>query len=384
MYRILNSAKAVKLNFVLIALVGTVMFLISCRGEDQRESPEPLVVKTFQASENQSYLVSQNYIGELEAARKSSLGFEIGGMVSNVTVDEGDSVERGEVLAVLDTERLKARRAELLASQDQARADLELAKITRQRTKEALDLNAVSSQDYDIADKDFQAKAASLERAGSSVKSIDVDIKKSELLSPYDSIITKRFLDEGEVVPAGEAVLEIIESSAPEVRIGIAGNVAGDIEPGEKYIIRVQEKNYQGKVKSVVPQRSGSTRTVDVILTIDGSPVGLRDGELAVLKLERSVPQRGFWLPLSSITESSRGLWSCYVAVPVSDSDKSGIETHRLERRELELLHQESDRVYVQGTLQEGDVVVEEGLQRLVPGQLVKLQAPEAISGGAK
>ena len=119
-----------------------------------------------------------------------------------------------------------------------------------------------------------------------------------------------------------------------------------------------------------------------MILTIDKGSEGLRDGELATLRLERSIPQKGFWLPISSITESSRGLWSCYVAVPVSEESVGA--THKLERRELELVHEESDRVYVQGTLNEGDIVVQEGLQRLVPGQLVVLENPAAVSGGAK
>lgn len=369
---------------LILLVLSSVLTLPGCGGgEDADSSFKAPVVRVFQAQKLSQYELVQSYVGEVEAARKSRVGFEVGGMISSVSVDEGDSVSKGEILAELDTERLKARRSELAASRDQSKADLELAQITRQRTKEALDLNAVSSQDYDVADKDYQAKIASLRRAESAVDSIDVDLSKSKMKAPYDSYVTKRYLDEGEVIPSGQAVLEIIERTGPEVRVGIAGSAASGMAAGEVYSVKVLDKDYKARVKSVLPQRSESTRTVDVILTLDADSEELRDGELAALNLDKTVQKEGYWLPISSLTESSRGLWSCYVAVPLTEEEKKSDATHRLDRRELELIHQESDRVYVQGTLNDNDLVVRDGLQRLVPGQLVRLESPDAVSGGA-
>ena len=49
-------------------------------------------------------------------------------------------------------------------------------------------------------------------------------------------------------------------------------------------------------------------------------------------------------------------------------------------RRELELLHEEGERVYVRGTLRDGDLVVIEGLQRLVPDLIVRLAGDDAFT----
>ncbi len=75
---------------------------------------------------------------------------------------------------------------------------------------------------------------------------------------------------------------------------------------------------------------------------------------------------------MTALTESSRGLWACYIAEPVASRDRLGSETHRLRRRELEVVHQEVDRVFVRGTLSAGELVVSEGLHRLVPNQRVR------------
>ncbi len=78
------------------------------------------------------------------------------------------------------------------------------------------------------------------------------------------------------------------------------------------------------------------------------------------------------------MTESSRGLWACYVAEELSRRELPDSATHRLRRRELEIVHQEADRVFVRGTLADGELIVTEGMQRLVPDQLVRL----ATGGG--
>ena len=74
--------------------------------------------------------------------------------------------------------------------------------------------------------------------------------------------------------------------------------------------------------------------------------------------------ERGFWMPTEALAESQRGLWSAYTL-------KSQDNMYVLERRPVELLHIETDRAFVRGTLEHGDVVVAGGLHRLVPGQMV-------------
>ena len=79
-------------------------------------------------------------------------------------------------------------------------------------------------------------------------------------------------------------------------------------------------------------------------------------------------------LPLTALTESSRGIWAVYVAEPGA-TEGGPDDASVLSRRQVELLHLVGENVYVRGTLEPGERVVSAGLHRLVPGQRVTTSA---------
>lgn len=341
--------------------------------------PERLLpVLTTRARLQKRYSVRREFVGRVEARRESRVGFELGGMVSKILADEGDLVKAGEVLARLDTQLLEARRAELIASRNQARAELELAEITVTRFRQARKKNAVSSQSLDENEKNRVARKAALEQAESAIRSIDVRIQKSVLVAPFDALVAERAVDEGQVIAAGSPVLFLLEQTNPEVRIGIAGAAVDAIRKGQRHPMNIRNRKVWGTVRSILPIRDRGTRSVDVVLVLNVKFNGIRRGDLARLEIKRNIEEPGFWLPLTALTESSRGLWSVYVV-----HGHEG-ESGKLERRELEVLHQEADRVFVRGTLSDSERIVVGGLHRLVPGQMVQITTFDPSSKKAK
>ena len=138
---------------------------------------DPLVVETDSLIWADGYDVTRSFVGRVEARQESDLGFELAGMVLEILVDEGELVEAGAVIAVLDSERLNAQRQELVAAQSEAQARLELAELTLNRITQALELNATSQQEFDDADKSRSAAQAVLDRADAAFASIVVDIE---------------------------------------------------------------------------------------------------------------------------------------------------------------------------------------------------------------
>jgi len=328
---------------------------------------EPLQALTTPVTIESGYLVAREFIGRVEARRESDVGFELGGQVAEVHAEEGENVERGELVARLDTRRLEARRSELAATVEQARTALELAEITRSRVREASDLNAVAPQTRDEAELDVMAKAAALERARAGLEAVEVDLEKSRLRAPFDAVVARRFLDEGQVINAGQPVLKLLERTNPEVRIGVAGGAVSALEAGQSHELEVSGQQVPATLRAVLPVRERGTRSVDAIFTLHTELDGIRSGDLARLEIERRIEEAGTWLPTSALTEGRRGLWAVYVA-----PGEPG-QTTRLERRDVELLHQEGERAFVRGTLEAGERVVLEGLHRLVTDQEVTI-----------
>ena len=355
------------------AIVMTnVIFTQPTRAIPVTSSESPLLtVQTSTMNRVHQYTLKRTFIGRVEAARNTDLGFELAGKISSILVDEGARVAQGQVLAYLDTDRLLARKAELISALSQTKANLILADITYRRYKKIVHASAVSKQQLDEAKENFMDTRAAVELARARIKSIDVEIEKSTLYAPFDANITHRNVDEGQVISAGSPLLRLQEVTSPEIRVGVAGLIVDSIQVGQIIPVEVGQVSLRALVKAIVKVRDGRSRTVDVILSLHKPPAHIRPGDLARIELDMKVDVAGYWVPISALSEDVRGIWSIYTLEPASSPGNS---THRVvHRRTIEILHAESDRVFVQGYFEHDDQVITDGLQRIVPDQLVQM-----------
>ncbi len=355
-----------------VVFAGVLALAVAPVASEESSAAIPLTVAVLRAEEITGYAVEREFVGQVEAARRSQVGFELPGRLADVGVEEGDAVTAGAVIARLDVDRLDARRAELRAAQAQTQADLSLARATLKRVEEAVDFNGVSLQEVDQAREQERALAATVRLAQARVATVEVDIEKSSIRAPYDAVVVRRLADEGQVLSAGQPVLELLETSAPEARVGVAGDAAGAVAAGQTVTVLAGSRRLDARVRTVLPLRDPASRTVDVILELPPES-GLLPGDLIRIRLSRRQEAAGFWIPVGALTEGARGLWSLYVAAADDASDAPS--THRLDRRVVQVLHTDDDRAFVSGTLSEGEWVVTDGLQRVVPGQQVTIQA---------
>ncbi len=105
-----------------------------------------------------------------------------------------------------------------------------------------------------------------------------------------------------------------------------------------------------------------------MIFELDAQLDGIRRGDLARVELERTVDEPGFWLPVQSLTEGVRGLWSVYTIEASSIASEPAV----IRRHDVEILHPQTDRVYVRSALTDRSRVVVGGLHRLAPGMAVR------------
>ena len=342
-----------------------------------------ILVDVDMAVASTEYQVRREFIGRVEATRQSQVGFELGGELRRVHVDEGDTVSAGAVLAQLDTARLEARLAEAQAAFEQAESAQKLAIRTFERRRDAAASGGISEQAVDEADDAANAATAGLAAARARLNSVVVDLDKSTLAAPYDAVVIATNVDAGNIVSAGLPVLHLQELAAPEVRIGISGELAGTIAPGDVQSVTIGSRRYDATVRAVLPVRNPQTRTVDVLLQLPEGTAAFT-GDLARIAVEQPVMESGFWLPVTALAEGSRGLWTVNVVMPIESGEMpaSGA-THYVEQRSVEVLYKEQSVVFVRGALIEGDRYVTSGLQRIVPNQHVRIAGAIASSANA-
>jgi RND family efflux transporter MFP subunit len=335
-----------------------------------------LPVQTTAVRSQSAFELRRVFSGRVQARRDSLLGFDRAGLLAVVHVDEGAVVSRGKLLAEIDTERLSAQQAELQAQLAQAQANRALTRATLLRRQGVVEAGGVSRQTLDEAREDLRVAEANLDLVRRRLESLDVEFAKARLIAPFDGTIVARLADEGRVLDAGAPVLRLQSSAMPEIRIGIAGRAVEALQVGGTYNLHWQTSLLRARLRTLLPLRSAGARTVDALLDPIDVPVGLRPGDLATLHFSTSVAADGVWLPITALAEGERGLWSVYVTESAGDAETPpGLAaSHRIARRTVDLIYQEADRVYVRGTLAPNERVVTSGLQRVVPGQWVRLE----------
>jgi RND family efflux transporter MFP subunit len=354
------------LALVILVAAASVALRGMARAEPDRTA-EPLPVVTTTVKRVESHQRDVWFTGRLRAARESALGFERRAKLMDVRVDDGDRVDAGQVLATLDTSSLRRRREELVARRESTRAKLELAELTEKRQKRLLDQGHTSEQRYDEANLDARSLAAQVEELSASIASIDLDIAKSRLQAPFAGRVQTRHMDEGTIVAPGEPVVTLVETAAMEARIGVPPGQADTLAIGRRYPLRVNGRTVDGELTGLSPDLTPSTRTVTAVFDLAAGAGTAAIGEVVRLRRQRAVPGRGYWLPLSALSEDIRGLWSVLTLHETPD----GTAGYTLKRETVEVVEIDGDRVFATGSVDDGRRIVADGVNRVVPGQRV-------------
>ncbi|MGJ3242541.1 MAG: efflux RND transporter periplasmic adaptor subunit [Opitutales bacterium] len=344
------------------------MTLLAGCGPDGRAG-EPgmrvLPVAVMQVSPQDRLLVERRYTGLVAERSGVRLGFELPGTLSALSVDTGEAVEAGQVLARLDTRRLEAGLATARAALAEAEAAAELAASTRDRVRRAYDRDAVSAQAREEAGSRLRQAAARVDRLTREVSGLEVDLDKAALKAPFGGRIQTRFLDEGAVVSPGTPVFQLLGEDGLEIRIGIAAAVADGLATGDTLEIEAGDRRLAARIRELAPGIDPRNRTVTVVADPIGDRPGLRPGQQVGVTVSITRRDTGFWVPRSALTEDLRGLWSVYRLAAA----EAGTVARQVP---VEVLYFESDRAFVRGGLTPGDRIVSDGTHRLVPGQRVR------------
>ncbi|MEM1167460.1 MAG: efflux RND transporter periplasmic adaptor subunit [Planctomycetota bacterium] len=363
---------------LMLALVASVGVVANTPGPPDEFESAPMTVTIEPAEWVDSYLVRARYVGEVRARQRVELGFELGGKLVELGFDEGDRVRAGETVGLLDVVRLDSEESRLVAARGRVEADLKLARLTLDRVRTSFESRAASEQEIDEAVQRVESLEASLDEATASIERVQIDLEKSVLRAPFDAVVSRRHLDLGAVIGEGAPVYTLLEATQPEVRIGVAPAMVDEVRVGDGASVEVRGEMISGVVIASLPELDRRTRTAEVRIGLEAAlGEGLRDGDAASIELGVHQDVRGFWVPIEALTQSVRGLWAVYI-VDTGEGDREG-ESSRVERREVELLHTETDRALVRGPVDEHESVIVAGIHRIVPG--VRVDPVRAVVG---
>lgn len=246
--------------------------------------------------------------GTVEPTNKVDVSSELSGIVRIVNVDFNSKVDAGEVLAELDTDKIKAQvessRAKVAAAEAgvaEAQATLEDSKSQLDRKRALAKTNVVSSQDLETAFADYHKAEAALESARAAVAAAkadlnlnETDLEKTCICSPIKGVVLSRNVDPGQVVAASlqaPVLFTIAEDlSKMEVQVDVDEADVGQVKERQPAVFTVDaypNRNFEARITQV---RYGSevvqgVVTYKAVLATDNSELLLRPGMTATAEI---------------------------------------------------------------------------------------------------
>ena len=318
------------------------LFLISIIFSSELLSLEILEVKMME-----SYKITREFPGKLLPAQQSNLAFEIPGKINVVKVDIGDAVKKGQILAELDNR-------EATAQLKQAKAKYDLALQILNRYKDLRSEGHISIQDLDNANSEELI-------AKSQYEFYKVKLEQTKLIAPFNGVIQNRYLDTGSVISGGIPIVEILGSKNVEAHISIPLKFIDKLNIGNSYDFKIGNKRPKGVLARLAPMTPGGS---DNRLAIFNFDTFFDPGSIAELKLSLNIEGRGTWVPIKSLSQSEQGIWAIYTV-----NDKKVVV-----RDLVEILYFEGEYAFVNGTLNDGDLVVLGGAQKIIEGKSLNIQ----------
>ena len=182
----------------------------------------------------------------------------------------GDQVQPGDVLVVLNTQELDARRrqaGERLVAAQAAKAE---AEADFQRNKSLLDSNAISKREFDEADRKLKVAEANERRAADAVNEAEVLLSYATITAPKAGRIVDRSAEPGDTAQPGKAILTLYDSESLRLETPVLEHLAIQLQVGQEVNVRVDSINqeFMATIDEIVPQADAASRSFLVKATI--------------------------------------------------------------------------------------------------------------------
>jgi RND family efflux transporter MFP subunit len=238
------------------------------------EGPPPAKVRVAKVVQEE-VAQTRNVIGILYYDRVSEISTELAGLVDRIEVKQGDQVQKGDPLVILNTEILDQEIAIQKSRIDQAELRISNAKKNYARLDRLFDESGVSEKEYDDALFIYEEAQNEKQTAESTLKKMLLQKQRSVISAPFHGIILTKDVDEGSWVQPGKQLVSIGSSEDLIVRAPIAESTLQFIEIGQQVPVTINAygKEIMGTIADIDPVADLKTKNVFLKISIPELPL---------------------------------------------------------------------------------------------------------------
>ena len=385
----------------LVLLIGLPLVLISCGGEEEAQSVDQVIesedlsqirAKKSKLSTEQAQIAEEidrldEAIKKLDKNRRMDLVSiqkiddtlfkhyaevqgsvatdeniiiypEFSGILNSVTVNEGDRVSKGQVLARIDDGGLQSELAQLEAQE-------RLAKTTYERQERLWEQNIGSEMQYLEAKTNYEALQNSVNRLKS-------QLGKTVVRAPFSGVIDDVISEQGEVVNPGQNQLfRLISLDNMYVEADVPENYLSKISRGTEVKVNIGsvDREFEGKISQVGNNINPNNRTFKIEVAVPNEKDLIKPNQIATVKLNDYTSENAIVIPESSIQKNAMGENIVYI---LEQTGEKNYGTARKIIVETGLVY--NDSIEIKEGLEAGQILITDGSKNIRDGQEVKFR----------
>jgi len=249
-----------------------------------------------------------NAPGQVVSKKRVELTTAVAGQIVKVTVKEGDTVKKGQVLAMLDDRdaMIQIQRAE--ANLDSAKKDVALTERTLDRLVRALQMGAVSRQMAEDAEAAVHAARARQRVAAEEARAAQLMAERLNVMAPFDGVVTVSYAVEGLWAEPPGPLFQLVDMTQREVELKIPAEQVSRLNAGQ--IMNLSSEAFPGhqwteqivRVAPATSREQGMANTLSVFATLGPDAPPLRFGQQVDAQIRTAGNERAVRVPLGAVT----------------------------------------------------------------------------------
>lgn len=321
---------------------------------------KPIPVQTQQAGSGPAMPAIET-TGVVATRDEMRLSFKVSGLIKRITVQEGQTVRKGQLLAQIEPTEINAQVEQ--ARQLAAKAERDLARGERLYADQVISLEQLQDLRTQAALARAQLRAAEFNRGYADIR------------APGDAVVMRKLAGERELVPAGQAVIVLgAQNGGWVVKAALADREVVQLALGDPAEIRLDAwpgQRLPGTLVEIARAADENNGLFPVEVRFDTVPVQLASGLVAKLSLspDWSRTRQLTYVPIGAIVEGDEDRASVFV-----------VEDARARRRPVRIAFITGERVAIAEGVEPGETVVTDGALYLEDGEHIEVVQDAALS----
>lgn len=337
------------------AVIAAALLTSSCSTEMQsknlndEDSTLAIPVETASAGNGE---ISAYYssTATLKADEEANVTAKVRGVVQELLVEEGDVVQRGDILAQLEDEQLEieARRA---------KATMDRLNNEYKRKQELFEKNLISTEEFENAKFEFEAQKSAYELA-------DLKLGYTKIRAPISGVVSERLVKVGNMVNADQEVFRVTDFDPLLAELNVPEHELNKIKKGQSVVMRVDAipaESFTGEVLRISPVINAETGTFKVTVSLNDEMNRLKPGMFGRVRIVYDTRSNALLIPKNAVI-SEDGLNSVFV-----------VRNNIAYRRSVSTGYTNGERIEILQGLDPADTVVTIGHGSLQDSALVEV-----------